>query len=178
MQKSLRLIYLTKSLQANLCGLNRYIFTRSRLPQPPICSFADTYSVIPTYLQNGRIQPLYTGPAFPITFQGQRIPAGYLTDESTSQPINDDIFVVELKAVNSVTMEISFDDYSGRVLSIAMVPVEHRSEVTGTQNQLVTENIVRNIIGNAEELDFGTDGKIQFITHNKSTRITFQASSV
>lgn len=119
-----------------------------------------TYNVLPeTYQQDGRSQDLYSGSPFPITLEVQRFPKA---------------LVVYLNAVATTQVDIDFSPANGQVHDVR-IGSPQRHDAQAPPDRLVAESKVKNIVGNAQLVDLGTSGKIQFITDEGKTKITFHA---
>lgn len=136
-------------------GITRIVFgIKSDLP----VSSAPTerrFVVTETYIQHGSFIPLFAGPSFIVTVDTTKLFKGYMK--------------VVVAGINSFTYDIQYSD-DGIVTHVKLVG-ETRNRVS--DSQLETELKLKNIFSNVQQISFEKDGRIQFITDNGATRISF-----
>lgn len=113
-----------------------------------------------TYFRNGRFEPFFTGPSFPISVK-------------LVQDQNGNAKAV-LRAINRFTYLIKFQRRDGWVLNRMKLS---ESRISVTPQEADTENKLKEIFGNVQQLAFETDGVLQFITNNGNIRISFRGKT-
>lgn len=114
------------------------------------------YVVPETCFIHGNFEPLYSGDPFPISVRYSQPRRGFM-----------DLQVV---AINTFKYAITYNEADGWVAHVTLVGETNRKVST---RQFETELILRKIFSNVQQIAFEKDGRVQFISDNGSTRMSF-----
>lgn len=108
-----------------------------------------------SYHENGRLQPLFTGSPFRVSLH--------------TMGVHGKTQTVVLQAVNTAVYEFSYSSADGKVQSVRLISA---TDMTGTPEQMATENKIKNLIAHCQQASLDKDGTLLIKYGNASIRFS------